>query len=274
MLTFLFNKYIISCFLVTFFFVHMYLSFMLVNPNPKMSSIISLEAFFIFFVSVLVHEFGHATALNRYGLRSGHIGFGLYLIFPTLFADVSKSWVLSSQNRVLVDLGGIYFQLIFLLLLDVYVILTGSGAGYGAIFLIIFAILYNLNPALKFDGYWLIVDLFGLDNLHLRVNNYFVSIFRSNGKSRNFKYHLAMLSYAFLYLSFILFILYTCLTNIPLSLNVPLNFYNNLVGKNIMYPELGRQLVDSLFLIVYCLFIIFMGFKLIKFVHRVIIFKD
>jgi putative peptide zinc metalloprotease protein len=119
--------------------------------------------------SVLVHEFGHAAACLRYGCPPGRIGIGLYLIFPTLFTDVTRAWRLPARQRAIVDLGGLYFQSALLVALGAYGLLTSSPIALQLIWITLFSMLYTLNPVFKMDGYWLLSDLSGLPNLHRRM---------------------------------------------------------------------------------------------------------
>ena len=119
---------------------------------------------------LLIHELGHAAAGYRFGIKPKEIGAGLYLIFPVLYTDVTEVWRLGVQKRTIVNLGGIYFQLLINLLLIGY-LMTHFG-DFGQInttrYLIqlnVATIIINAIPFLKFDGYWLYSDLFSLPNL-------------------------------------------------------------------------------------------------------------
>ena len=68
-------------------------------------------------VSGAFHECGHAAACRYGGATPGRIGFGLYLVWPSFFTDVTDSYRLSRAGRLRTDLGGVYFNLIFILAL-------------------------------------------------------------------------------------------------------------------------------------------------------------
>ena len=53
-----------------------------------------------------------ALDLRVFGALPDRIGIGIYVIYPALFSDVTAAWRLSRGQRVLVDLGGSYFQLL------------------------------------------------------------------------------------------------------------------------------------------------------------------
>lgn len=122
-------------------------------------------AFLLYLLSVFFHELGHAAAVMRYGGRPLGIGIGLYYIFPAFYTDVTESWAMSRSRRVVVSLGGVYFQILYILLLVVASMFYPSPFWYFTIFLIVFGGLFAMNPIFKFDGYWVMTDLLGVVNL-------------------------------------------------------------------------------------------------------------
>ncbi len=118
--------------------------------------------------SVLFHEFGHLSACTYFNCPHGEIRFGLYLVFPVFYANVSPAWRLSRKQRIVVDLGGMYFQMLLTIPLFFLFHATG-GPLWRLLFLELDAmILFSLNPFLRFDGYWLCSDLLGVPNLGSR----------------------------------------------------------------------------------------------------------
>lgn len=122
------------------------------------------------YVAVLFHELGHASACVRYGAKPGSIGFGLYLCFPVLFTDASNAWALDRKERVIVDVAGIYFHLMCGAVSSSLFWLTGSPVWFLLTKSIILSTIVNLNPFLKFDGYWLLTDWSGIPCLRKSVN--------------------------------------------------------------------------------------------------------
>jgi putative peptide zinc metalloprotease protein len=131
----------------------------------------------------LIHELGHAAACAWYGLRPGEIGFGVYLVFPVFYTDVTKAWRLRPSRRAVVDAGGMYFQII---LIAVAVPLAHALNNDRRIFTFVlynlYLIFHNLNPLFKMDGYWIFSDLAGLPNLHKRTWQIFRQTLRANRK--------------------------------------------------------------------------------------------
>lgn len=116
-------------------------------------------------MSLLFHELGHATATSYFGINHGGIGIGFYLLTPVFYADVTGVWHLPKHKRIIVNLAGVYFELLFCSL----VILCGTLLNSNSIVIVSITIfartLFNLNPFLRSDGYWILADLLEVPNL-------------------------------------------------------------------------------------------------------------
>ncbi len=108
------------------------------------------------------HEFGHATAMRRAGAPCGEIGIALYVIVPVYYTDVTHAYRLSRVDRIRVDLGGIYFDLISSLVLLGLFAVTGQPVLLLAVVLTGLNILREFTPFVRFDGYYLMADLVGV----------------------------------------------------------------------------------------------------------------
>ena len=119
--------------------------------------------------SALFHECGHAAGCRRGGARPGRIGVGIYLVWPAFFTNVTDSYRLSRAGRLRTDLGGVYFNLIFILgLAGVYAVTSAK------ILLLVIAVthlemLEQLLPFVRFDGYFILSDLVGVTDLFARI---------------------------------------------------------------------------------------------------------
>jgi putative peptide zinc metalloprotease protein len=120
-------------------------------------------------VAAAFHECGHATGCRYGGARPGVIGVGIYLIWPSFFTNVTDSYRLSRVGRLRTDLGGLYFNAVFIL------VLAGIYAGTSSeILLLVIAathleMLEQLLPFVRFDGYFILSDLVGVPDLFGRV---------------------------------------------------------------------------------------------------------
>ena len=115
--------------------------------------------------SLLFHEFGHASACRYGGARPEVIGFGLYLVWPSLYTDVTDAYRLDRAGRLRTDLGGVYFNAIFILALSGGYAATGQPVFLAAAFLDNFQILQQLVPLVRMDGYFILADLAGVPDL-------------------------------------------------------------------------------------------------------------
>jgi putative peptide zinc metalloprotease protein len=115
--------------------------------------------------SLLFHEFGHASACRYGGGRPGAIGFGLYLVWPSLYTDVTDAYRLGRAGRLRTDLGGVYFNAIFLLVMAGCYAATGQPVFLAAALFGNFEILQQLVPVVRMDGYFILADLAGLPDL-------------------------------------------------------------------------------------------------------------
>jgi putative peptide zinc metalloprotease protein len=111
--------------------------------------------------AAMVHEFGHAAALARFGCRRLEIGVGWYIWQPVLYTDVSEAWRLGRLERALVDIGGIYFHLFAQFALLALFVAAGWREALFAFLAVDAVLALSLNPFLRMDGYWLLADLWG-----------------------------------------------------------------------------------------------------------------
>jgi len=129
----------------------------------------------IMMFSTIFHEIGHAAACRAMGTDHGGIGIGFYLLSPVMFADVTAAWELPIKERLIVNLGGIYFEILFCSLLIFLFILTGNLFFINTCLIMAIMLLYNLNPFFRTDGYWVLSDYLDISNLrqqsNLRIRN-------------------------------------------------------------------------------------------------------
>ena len=116
----------------------------------------------IAFSAAAFHELGHATALRVAGGRARGMGFGFYLVYPVLFTDVTDSYRLGRWRRLLTDVGGFYFNLVFALGLFAAYAISRQDWILVAVAIIDFEILHQLLPLGRLDGYWILADLTGI----------------------------------------------------------------------------------------------------------------
>ncbi|UVL26962.1 site-2 protease family protein [Pseudomonas donghuensis] len=123
----------------------------------------------------LCHEFGHAYMAKRAGCRVPSMGLAFMVLLPMLYTDVSDAWrVRDRRSRLLIGAGGVLAELLLACIALLAWSLLPDGAGRTAAFMLASAtwlttLAINLNPLMRFDGYFLLSDLWAVDNLQGRA---------------------------------------------------------------------------------------------------------
>ncbi|MBL8829130.1 MAG: efflux RND transporter periplasmic adaptor subunit [Planctomycetaceae bacterium] len=119
----------------------------------------------------LVHECGHALASERYGAPVTRAGLKLMLFAPVAFVDVTASWRLPQRTqRILIAAAGMIVELL-VAFIAVLLWTPGSTRLVDRICVDIavlaggHTLLFNLNPLMRFDGYFMLADWLGITNL-------------------------------------------------------------------------------------------------------------
>jgi multidrug efflux pump subunit AcrA (membrane-fusion protein) len=124
------------------------------------------------------HEFAHGLTCKRHGGDVHEVGFLLVFFTPCFYCNVSDAWLFKEKSRRLwVTLAGGYFEL-FLWALAVFVwrLTTPDSLVNYLAFIVLSAsgvqTLFNFNPLLKLDGYYLLSDWMEVPNLQPRSARY------------------------------------------------------------------------------------------------------
>lgn len=123
----------------------------------------------------LCHEFGHAYMAKRAGCRVQSMGVAFMVMLPMFYTDVSDAWrVNERRSRLLIGAGGIMAELLLACLALLAWSLLPDGPARSAAFMLasatwITTLAVNLNPFMRFDGYFLLSDLWAVDNLQGRA---------------------------------------------------------------------------------------------------------
>jgi putative peptide zinc metalloprotease protein len=120
-------------------------------------------------LATVLHELGHASACRYGGARPGVLGVGVYLVWPAFYCDVTDAYRLDRTGRLRTDLGGVYFNGIFVLLVAAAYFATGEEALLLAACVQHILVLQQLLPLLRFDGYYVLSDLTGVPDILSRI---------------------------------------------------------------------------------------------------------
>ncbi|MEI8194447.1 MAG: hypothetical protein WCI73_00915 [Phycisphaerae bacterium] len=132
------------------------------------------------------HEFGHAFSCRKFGITSGvggevHTMGIMFLIFsPVPYVDASSSWALRSKwQRVMVGAAGMWVELAIASIAAIVWANTEALSlphqlAYNIMFVAsVSTVMFNANPLLRYDGYYMLSDLLEIPNLAQRSKEYF-----------------------------------------------------------------------------------------------------
>lgn len=161
------------------FFVITFISNLIYLIHSDLSGL-KIESAFLSIIllglSTGVHELGHIAACIHKRISTGGIGIGFYFLIPVAYSDISNIWALSKHDRIVVNLGGIYCEYIYVLLLLIISILSGINSLQIAASIIMIKSFFQLNPFIRQDGYWLLSDIISQPNL-IKKSRHAVKIF-------------------------------------------------------------------------------------------------
>ena len=123
----------------------------------------------------ILHELGHAYVAKYHGCRVPTIGLALLVFWPVLYTDTTAAWGLASRRaQRAIDAAGIRVELGIAALALLAWSLVPDGILRSLCFLLatttwVLTLLVNLNPFMRFDGYYLLADSLGVANLEARA---------------------------------------------------------------------------------------------------------
>ena len=120
---------------------------------------------------VMGHEFSHGLTCKRFGGQVHEIGLLLIYLQPAMYCNVSDAWLFpEKRKRLLVTLAGAWFEIFCWALATLFWRLTDPATFPNYLALVVAATLgiktlFNLNPLIKLDGYYLLSDYLEIPNL-------------------------------------------------------------------------------------------------------------
>jgi putative peptide zinc metalloprotease protein len=125
--------------------------------------------------SKVIHELGHAFAASHFGCRVPAMGMALLLGMPVLWTDVTDAWRLPRRgDRLIIDAAGMIAELSLAVLATLLWTALPDGPLRSGSYLLassawIITLGINLNPFMRFDGYYLLADSLDIPNLQDRA---------------------------------------------------------------------------------------------------------
>ncbi|MEP3825086.1 MAG: HlyD family efflux transporter periplasmic adaptor subunit [Marinobacter sp.] len=133
-----------------------------------------------FVVIKAIHEFAHAFTVKMWGGEVHEMGITLLVLAPVPYVDASAAWEIADKyKRALVGAVGVLVEL-FVAGLALFVWLAVEPGllrdlAFNALLIgTVSTLLFNANPLLRFDGYYVLQDLVEIPNLYTRASRYYL----------------------------------------------------------------------------------------------------
>lgn len=123
------------------------------------------------FVAKVIHEFGHAYTSKYLGCRVASMGVVFLVFWPVFYTDTTDAWKLTSRKQKLaIGAAGMIAELTIAVIASLVWVIMPDGIVRSIAFFLatvswVITLGINLNPFLRFDGYYLFADLLGVSNL-------------------------------------------------------------------------------------------------------------
>ena len=124
----------------------------------------------------IIHEFGHGLTCKHFGGECHEMGLMLLVLTPCLYCNVSDSWMLPSKwRRAAIGAAGMYIEIVLASLCTFLWWFTHPGLFNQLCLSVVFVssvstILFNANPLLRYDGYYILSDLVEIPNLRQKAS--------------------------------------------------------------------------------------------------------
>ncbi len=141
-------------------------------------SYFTLEGVFYLLLTTIVvkvvHEMGHAFMATKYGVQVTTLGIAVMVLYPVLYAETSNSWRMQDRRqRINISMAGVMAEITLASVALLLWHMLPPGMAQSICFMVAVvslaaSLVVNTNPLMRFDGYYLICDLVGIDNLQDR----------------------------------------------------------------------------------------------------------
>ena len=127
----------------------------------------------------VIHEFGHGLSCKAFGGEVHEMGFLILCFSPCMYANVTDAWTLPSKwHRIIISAAGIYVELMIAAAATFVWWNTPAQPFVNNLSLSLMlvcsvnTVVFNGNPLMRFDGYYVLADWMEIPNLRERANRY------------------------------------------------------------------------------------------------------
>ncbi|MFO0879172.1 MAG: hypothetical protein U0840_17650 [Gemmataceae bacterium] len=127
----------------------------------------------------VIHEFGHGLSCKRFGGEVHEMGFLLMCFSPALYCNVSDAWILPNKwHRIIISAAGIYVELVIAAIATFVWWNTPTDPFINNLSLSLMivcsvsTVVFNANPLMRYDGYYVLADWLEIPNLREKSNRF------------------------------------------------------------------------------------------------------
>jgi putative peptide zinc metalloprotease protein len=132
----------------------------------------------------IIHEFGHGLSCKAFGGEVHEMGALFLCLSPCLYCNVSDAWTMPSKwQRIIISFAGIYVELVIAALATFLWWNSASHPFVNNLSLSLMVVcsvstvVFNGNPLMRYDGYYILADWLEIPNLRDRCNKYLQRLF-------------------------------------------------------------------------------------------------
>lgn len=140
--------------------------------------------FALLIVTKSVHELGHGLMCKHFGGECHEIGFMLLVFTPAMYCNTSDSWILPNRwHRIAIGAAGMYVEICMAAVCTFIWWYTNPGWIHYLAFNVMFlssisTLVFNANPLLRYDGYYMLSDFLEIPNLSQKARLTLISKLR------------------------------------------------------------------------------------------------
>ncbi len=155
------------------------------SVNLHTNAINALYLWFVFCLIKLIHELGHAFSCRRFGGECHELGIMFLVFIPTPYVDASSAWSFRNKwQRIFVGAAGMIVELFFAAICAFIWKYTPVNSlinqlAFNAMLVASFTTLvFNANPLLRYDGYYILSDFLEIPNLRQKSTDYSLGLLK------------------------------------------------------------------------------------------------
>jgi len=128
-------------------------------------------------ITKVIHEFGHGLTCKHFGGECHEMGVMFLVLTPCLYCNVSDSWMLPNKwHRAWIGAAGMYVEIVIASICTYLWWFSEPGLLHQLALSTIFVcsvstVMFNANPLLRYDGYYILADLMEIPNLRQKATS-------------------------------------------------------------------------------------------------------